>query len=119
MAIDLTSVEDASRAMYIALNKGAVGCHATYASGNTDEYYRYIVLTQRVTVADTLVGYITYRLTRTTKTSVARFSSYEIFDANFDQNTAKKFKLVNYPDALTCFKVVCGCVLTDLIKGGK
>lgn len=103
--VDFTSFEDVAYAMKYAVAKYSEDyeLEGTRSSGSTDEYYKYIALTQRIKSKGRVVGYITYRTKEVhRKTDPVQFSSYEIFDSKFDRSTSKKIKVL--PDPKAAFK---------------
>ena len=83
----------------------------TCASAKTDPYFRYVLLTQRILKDDTVIGYVCYRSKQPTKEAPIRFSSYELYDENFDQSKAVKIHLAD-----TDPKDAFGKVLLALIE---
>lgn len=100
--VDLNSFEDAAYAMKYAVSKydEDYRLEGTRSSGSTDEYFKYIGLTQRIVSRGRVVGYITYRTKEVRrKTDPVEFSSYEVFTDTFSRTNAKKFKVAPDPKA--------------------
>ena len=103
--VDFQSFEDAAYAMKYAVSKydSDYALEGTRSSGASDEYYKYIALTQRIKSKGRVVGYITYRTKEVhRKTDPVRFSSYEIFDSSFNRASSKKIK--TDPDPKVAFQ---------------
>ena len=104
--LNLTSIEDVSRALKYAVKKfnPSLTLEATCAPGGkvSDDYDRFIVLTQRIKKAGVIVGYVCYRIRRPKKVEEVTFSSYEIYDSSYNRLTSKKFHVS--PNAEDAFR---------------
>lgn len=118
-AMDYSKLEACILMMDQALEKahaGVVDVAPTYASGNYDEYFRYIAFTQRVLKDGKIVCYITYRLTKTRSTTPPALSSFEVFKPDYNRATSTKFKLSAYASPKEAFTKTYNYVC-ELIEG--
>lgn len=100
--VDFESFEDVAYAMKYAVNKydADYSLEGTRSSGSTDEYFKYVGLTQRIKSHGRVVGYVTYRTKEVRrKTDPVEFSSYEIFTDSFSRSSSKKIKIAPDPKA--------------------
>lgn len=112
--IDFTFIEDASRGLRYAVHKynENFSLEATCASGKKDTYFRFVVLTQRIVRDGKVVGYVCYRSKRPDITVPVVFSSYEIFNKDFDIGNSTKIHV--QPDPEDAFKQTFDAVLKVL-----
>jgi hypothetical protein len=103
--VDLKSFEDAAYAMKYAVAKydPDYSLEGTRSSGSSDEYFKYIGITQRIKSHGKVVGYITYRTKEVRrKSDPVEFSSYEVFTESFSRTSSKKFRVE--PDPKKAFR---------------